>query len=63
MTYSRDTKAISELTGQPVSTWSKEWRMECETGARREMSKQVRDAFFNGRPNTPYAASAGQAPT
>jgi hypothetical protein len=27
MTYSRDTTAISELTGKPVSTWSEEWRV------------------------------------
>jgi hypothetical protein len=27
LTYSRDTIAISELTGKPVSTWSEEWRL------------------------------------
>jgi hypothetical protein len=27
MTYSRDTTAISELTGQAVSTWFEEWRV------------------------------------
>jgi hypothetical protein len=49
MTYSRDTTAISELTGQPVSTWSEEWRIETEARAVLKMSKQERDAFFNGR--------------
>jgi hypothetical protein len=47
MTDSRDTKAISELTGQPVSTWSEEWQHECEARAVLKMSKQERDAFFN----------------
>lgn len=28
MTYSRDTTAISELTDEPVTTWSEEWRIE-----------------------------------
>lgn len=49
MTYSRDTTAISELTGQPVSTWSEEWQHECEARAVLKMSKEQRDAFFNGR--------------
>jgi hypothetical protein len=49
MTYSRDTTAISELTGQPVSTWSEEWRIETEARAILKMSKQERDVFFNGR--------------
>ncbi|MEE1657253.1 hypothetical protein VB618_13670 [Microvirga sp. CF3062] len=49
MTYSRDTKAISELTGQSVSTWSEEWRIETEARALLKMSKEQRDAFFNGR--------------
>ena len=49
MTYSRDTKAISELTGQPVSTWSEEWRIETEARTLLKMSKEQRDAFFNGR--------------
>jgi len=30
MTYSRSTTAVSGLTGQPVSTWSDEWRIEPE---------------------------------
>jgi hypothetical protein len=49
MTYSRDTTAISELTGQPVSTWSEEWRIETEARAILNMSKQERDVFFSGR--------------
>jgi len=49
MTYSRDTTAISELTGQPVSTWSEEWRIETEARAILKMSKEQRDAFFYGR--------------
>jgi hypothetical protein len=49
MTYSRDTTAISELTGQPVSTWSEEWRIETEARTLLKMSKADRDTFFNGR--------------
>jgi hypothetical protein len=49
MTYSRDTTAISELTGQPVNTWSEEWRIETEARTLLKMSKAERDAFFNGR--------------
>jgi hypothetical protein len=49
MTYSRDTTAISELTGQPVSTWSEEWRIETEARTLMKMSKAERDAFFTGR--------------
>jgi hypothetical protein len=49
MTYSRDTKAISEFTGEPVSTWSEEWRIETEARTVLKMSKQERDVFFNGR--------------
>jgi hypothetical protein len=49
MTYSRDTTAISELTGQPVSTWSEEWRIETEARTLLKMSKEQRDTFFNGR--------------
>jgi hypothetical protein len=48
MTYSRDTTAISEITGQPVSTWSEDWQHECEARAVLAMSKAERDAFFNG---------------
>jgi hypothetical protein len=49
MSYSRDTTAISELTGEPVSTWSEEWRIETEARTLLKMSKEQRDAFFNGR--------------
>lgn len=49
MTYSRDTEATSELTGQTVSTWSEEWRIETEARTVLKMSKQERDVFFNGR--------------
>lgn len=48
MTYSRDTTAISEITGQPVSTWSVEWQYECEARAVLKMSKSEQEAFFNG---------------
>ncbi len=47
-TYSRDTTAISEITGKPVNTWSEEWQLECEARAVLAMSKTDRDAFFNG---------------
>ncbi len=49
MTYSRDTTAISALTGQPVSTWSEEWQHECEAKAVLAMSKEQRNTFFNGK--------------
>ncbi|MEZ0171006.1 hypothetical protein [Microvirga sp. TS319] len=49
MTDTRDNTAISELTGQPVSTWSEEWRIETEARTVLKMSKEQRDAFFNGR--------------
>ena len=45
--YSRDTTATSEITGQPVNTWSEEWQHECEARAVLAMSKAERDAFFN----------------
>lgn len=48
-TYSRDTTAISELTGEPVNTWSEEWQRECEARAILKMSKAERDIFFNGQ--------------
>ncbi|WP_425487138.1 DUF7696 family protein, partial [Microvirga arsenatis] len=48
-TYSRDTTAISEITGQPVNTWSEEWQRECEARAILKMSKVQRDEFFNGK--------------
>src|SRR4028119_2225112 len=48
MTYSSDTTAVSELTGQPVSTWSKEWQHECEERAVLAMSKAERSTVLNG---------------
>jgi hypothetical protein len=48
MTYARDTTAVSEITGQPVSTWSEEWQHECEARTVLAMSKAEREAFFNG---------------
>ncbi|MFC4173123.1 hypothetical protein ACFOYU_13800 [Microvirga sp. GCM10011540] len=48
MSYSRDTTAISEITAQPVNTWSEEWQHECEARTVLAMSKAERDAFFNG---------------
>ena len=48
-TYSRETTAISELTGQPVNTWSEEWQHECEAWAILKMSKAEREIFFNGQ--------------
>jgi hypothetical protein len=49
MTYSRDTTAVSEITGQPVNTWSEEWRIETEARAILAMSKADGDVSFNGR--------------
>ncbi|WP_444547399.1 DUF7696 family protein, partial [Microvirga sesbaniae] len=46
--YSRDTTAISEITKQPVNTWSEEWQRECEARAVLKMSKAERDAFLKG---------------
>ena len=48
MTYSRETTAISEITGQPVNTWSEERQRGCKARAVLKMSKAERDAFFNG---------------
>jgi hypothetical protein len=49
MANCRDTTAICELTGEPVSTWSEERRMETEARAVLAMSKEERNVFFNGR--------------
>jgi hypothetical protein len=49
MTYSRDTTAISEFSGQPIGTWSEEWQHECEARAVLAMSKAERDTFYNGK--------------
>jgi hypothetical protein len=40
MTLLRDTAAISKHTIQPVSAWSKEWRIENDALAVLKMSKQ-----------------------
>jgi len=45
---SRDTTAISEITGRPMSTWSEEWQHECEARAVLALSKSERETFFNG---------------
>ncbi|KFG69473.1 hypothetical protein [Microvirga sp. BSC39] len=47
--YSGETTAISEITGQPVNTWSEEWQRECEARAILKMSKVQREEFFNGK--------------
>jgi hypothetical protein len=49
MIYSRDTTAISEITGEPVNTSSEEWRAACEARAVLKMAKAEREAFYNGR--------------
>ena len=48
-TYSRDPTSISEITGQPVNTWSEEWQRECEARAIFKMSKVQREELFNGK--------------
>jgi len=48
-TYSRETTAISEITGKPISTWSEEWRAECEARAVLAMSPNDRFAYLHGR--------------
>ncbi|MEZ0171013.1 hypothetical protein [Microvirga sp. TS319] len=49
MTDTRDNTAFSELTGEPVSTSSEEWRIQTEARTVLKMSKEQRDAFLNGR--------------
>ncbi|MEZ0171153.1 hypothetical protein [Microvirga sp. TS319] len=49
MTDTRDNISTSELTGQPVSTSSEEWRIETEARTVLKMSKEQRDVVFNGR--------------
>jgi hypothetical protein len=49
MIHSRETTAISELTGEPVNTWSEDWQQETEARAILKMSKEEQSAFFNGR--------------
>jgi hypothetical protein len=38
----KTTTAISEFMGQPVDTWSEEWRHECEVHAVLAMTKERR---------------------
>jgi hypothetical protein len=47
--HSHAAASVFELTDQPVSTWSEEWRIETEARAILNMSKQERDVFFSGR--------------
>ncbi|KAA2236433.1 DUF7696 family protein [Salinarimonas soli] len=44
----RDNKAFSHLAGCEVSTWSEEWRHECEVAAVLAMSPNQRKSFFEG---------------
>ena len=44
----RDTTAISEFTGESISTWSEEWRYGCELRTVLAMSRAERAEFFNG---------------
>ncbi|WP_441985942.1 DUF7696 family protein [Microvirga sp. 2YAF29] len=45
MNYSRDTTALSDLTGQFVSTWSEEWQHEYEASVVLMMVKDERESF------------------
>lgn len=47
-----DPTTLCELTGKPVSTWSEEWRHECELRHVLTLSKADRDAFFTGVKDT-----------
>jgi hypothetical protein len=53
----KSTTAISELSGEKINTWSEKWRHECEVRAVLAISKEERDAFFNG---VPGIASSGE---
>jgi hypothetical protein len=44
----RDNTAFSHLAGREVSTWSEEWRHECEVAAVLAMSPAQRKSFFDG---------------
>ena len=44
----RDGTAFSHLAGREVSTWSEEWRHECEVAAVLAMSPAQRKSFFDG---------------
>jgi hypothetical protein len=44
--------AYSYLAGREVSTWSEEWRHECEVAAVLAMSPDQRRSFFDGATNS-----------
>jgi hypothetical protein len=44
----REGTAFSHLAGREVSTWSEEWRHECEVAAVLAMSPTQRKSFFEG---------------
>lgn len=44
----RDSPVYSHLAGREVSTWSEEWRHECEVEAVLAMSPAQRKSFFDG---------------
>ncbi len=45
----RNGTALSHLTGREVSTWSEEWRHECDVAAVLAMSPEQRRSFFDGK--------------
>jgi len=49
MTYSCDAAAVSELTGQPVTIWTEEWRIETAAVTLLKIFRQRRDCFLDGR--------------
>jgi hypothetical protein len=48
MSIDRTNTAYSHLAGHEVSTWSEEWRHECEVAAVLAMSPTQRKSFFDG---------------
>ena len=48
MSIDRTNTAFSQLAGREVSTWSEEWRHECEVAAVLAMSPTQRKSFFDG---------------
>ena len=48
MSIDRTNTAFSQLAGREVSTWSEEWRHECEVAAVLAMSPAQRKSFFDG---------------
>jgi len=47
----RDNTAFSHLAGSNVSTWSEEWRHECEVAAVLATLPAQRKSFFEGATN------------